>query len=340
MERNHILKSINEKSQEFDALVEQLRSVHLHNGHSFDIDFTLETVGLENEASLRLLETLRTNLHELIDSYRQGLSNKPFSRCPFTGKTVSLSIDTEGIDGLWWNSDNPIRLDAEAPKTFFAYDGAMKLNDQIESTLFPVLPGPNSPFVLTRLLQYDQVKAVISQVNVGLHAGYLITYFCDPFLIYEPRINDWGTRRYWESNPLAGDFTTPGKWISLDPLKSELDFDLAYWMAKGKLFWIKPGDTSLRLRVAIDECPFLQIEGNGKYQEIKQGQHLFLQEFETIYRSIDEFYSLFPDDELQIIQKEIDENIIEAINETINNAIPEDIATDSKKKEVTTHDNL
>jgi len=338
MNRNDLLNTLNEKSHEFDNLVIHLRTTLQEKGHSFDSAFSLDTVGPENEASLLLLDTLRNSLDELVESYKHGLVNKPVSRCPFTGKILSTSVDTEGIDGLWWNSDNPIRLDVDAPKTFFAYDGAMKLNDTLESTLFPILPGPDAPFVLPRLLSYDQVKAVISQVNVGEHIGYLMTYFCEPFLIYEPRINDWGTQRYWEPNPLAGDFTTPGKWISLDPQKSELDFDLTYWMEKGKLFWIKPGDESLRLRVNTENCPFLNLKSNGKYQEVKQGQLTLLEKIETVYQSIEAFNSSFSTEELRRIHMEIEEAIVMDKNVTMEINSNMAIELENKEKEVTTNE--
>lgn len=306
MDRKEILQEIFDKSKEFDDCLEHLQQALWTKGLAFDNQMTIDTVGEENGEFFKALEASRSRLAMLGDSYKELLINKPVTRCPFTGNVVEMSVDMDGIDGLWWNSDNPIRLDISAPKTFFAYDGAMKLNQSLEKTPFTVAPGPDSPFVLPRLLSFDQVKAVISQIQVGEHIGYLMTYFCDPFLVYEPRINDWGTNRYWESNPLPGDFSTPGKWIPLDPLKSEMDFDLTHWMQKGKLMWIKPGDTSLRVRSSINSCPFLQLEGKRELQVIKQGELSYNKGFDYVYRTEEEFEALFSKEELNRINEEIE----------------------------------
>jgi hypothetical protein len=305
MERDEILTSLYTMVTDFDDLVLLLKKVAIQQGQLGDFELTAEALGNEYVDKTTKLTELKEGMNLLLEKYRGTLLNKPYSRCPFTGELLSLSIDTNGLDGLWWNSQNPIRLDKKAPSTFYAFDGAMKLGNTLETPPFTVLPGPEIPFVLPRLLNFDQVKAVISQVLIGEHIGYLIAYYCDPFLNYEPRINEWGTERYWEPNPIPGDLTTPGKWISLDPLKSERSFDLDYWILNGKLHWIAPMDETLRLRSSLTDCPFIQLSGSTKYQSVQKGVLSHIEEVEPVFQTEEEFYARIPKEAFAEIENEL-----------------------------------
>lgn len=305
MTRNEILKQLFSYVQEFDALSSKLRSISIEKGFYVDEDLNIDTVGAEHEELLLQWNEIKVTMDNLVEMYQKQLKYSSISRCPFTGEAVEWNIDDEGLDGLWWNIDNPIRQDIKAPSTFYAIDGAMKLSSNIEAAPFTVKPGPDIPYVLPRLLELDQVKAVISQLSIGEHTGFCITYFCDPYLKYLPRINEWGTDRYWESNPIIGDSYSPGRWVSLDPYKSDRDFDLKYWIQKGKLFWIKPNDPNLRLRISVTDCPFIDLVGDTRYKVIQEGKYEYENPIDYKFRSFDAFKSIISDEELKEIEEEI-----------------------------------
>lgn len=306
MDRKELLKALFNDSKEFDRISAVLYASCLENGHLGEFNITKETVGPKCFDLFEQWSSLQTKMTEYVDIYRAMLTYKTVSRCPFTGETVEMDIDLLGIDGLWWNSESPIRGEVIAPSTFFAFDGAMQCDDQLEDTPFEVKPGPDIPFVIPSLLEKDNVKAVISELKVGKHTGYLIVYYSDPFLYYEPRVNDWGTERYWEPNPLIGDLATDGKWISLDPLKSERDFDLLSWIQCGKLLWLEPEDPRYLLHTSVKRCPFIHLSGETTIKTII-GQTV-KREAPTVYQfsEFKTFKSRFTDNELEQLREEIE----------------------------------
>jgi hypothetical protein len=215
---------------------------------------------------------LDKEIQELVRRYLEGLPVRDLSRCPFTGEKLSLAIDDLGLDGLWWNYDAPKRPKIKHPATYFALDGALKLGGEVEKAPFLVSPGPDVPFVLPRLLEYAQVKAVISFVQIGAHTAYPIVYYADPMLYGEKRVNDWGTKRYWETGSVIPELATPGQYVSLIPDADEYDFDLKPWIKAGKLLWILPGDADLTLHGHVSHCPYLELPGSRRLKFIKDGR--------------------------------------------------------------------
>ena len=210
---------------------------------------------------------LSQEMASLVDQYITRTPKVPLSRCPFTGDVFSHSLDTGGLDGLWWNSDSPQRpVDNQLP-TFFAFSGAMKLAPApVEVAPFIAEPGPGRPFVSPRLLSYQQIKAVLSTVQIGMHTGYVVAYFADPMLFTEPRLSDWGSNwyRYTDETGLS--------WINEGPSDDLRSFDLAPWIRSGQLLWIKPGDASLTLRSDLATCPYLDLDGPLDNQFVHNGQ--------------------------------------------------------------------
>jgi hypothetical protein len=208
----------------------------------------------------------------LAEDYMADLPNLPLSRCPFTGDVFSMAIDTQGLDGLWWNSDRPMRPSAESLSTFFALDGALKLEGSPERFPFICAPGPDVPYVLPRLLAYVQVKAVVSCIKVGQHTAYPVIYFSDPPLDGVKRVNDWGTERYWETGTPIPELLTPGQWVQLTPDPGEWAFDLAPWIKAGKVLWIAPEDDHFVLRSTVSDCPYLQLSGSHQAKYIQDAK--------------------------------------------------------------------
>lgn len=205
-------------------------------------------------------------LMDLAGRYVAGIPVLPLSRCPFTGDVFSHSLDTAGLDGLWWNSDSPQRPVETLLPTFFAFSGAMQLAKPVEAAPFIAEPGPGLPFVLPRLLAYQQVKAVLSTVPVGQNTGFVVTYFADPMLYTEARVNDWGSNRYQYTDE------TGRSWINEGPADDLRHFDLAPWIQSGQLLWIRPGDPELTLHSDLETCPYLDLEGPLANQFVQHGR--------------------------------------------------------------------
>lgn len=222
------------------------------------------------------------SIDALLEQYVNGLPLRDISRCPFSGEVMQMPIDDLGLDGVWWNYYAPKRPECTLPKTFFALDGAMKLGSKIEHFPYVCHPGPDVPFVLPRLLEYIQVKAVISTIQIGAHTAYPVVYFADPPLSSVMRTNDWGTNRYWETGSVIPELSNPGEYISLTPDEEEYDFNLEPWIKAGKLLWIAPNDKQMTLHGHTSQCPYLQLSGSQKLQWIQNGQVWIENEDDTV----------------------------------------------------------
>lgn len=200
--------------------------------------------------------------------YFDGLPSVPISRCPFTDVVVTRTIDTFGIDGPWWDHDDSQRGFPLYPDSVWSLSGSMRLAEPVESADFLVKPGPAVPYVLEHLIRHRSITAVISTVPVGRHLGYVVVYFLDgdegPALL--ARSNDWGAPDHWYRDD-------NGWWHdSVAEYEEERDFDLARWVANGKLKWIQPGDADLRLRGDVPHCPYLGLEGTQESQRVQDGE--------------------------------------------------------------------
>ncbi|HEV2953962.1 MAG TPA: hypothetical protein VG015_07715 [Candidatus Dormibacteraeota bacterium] len=201
---------------------------------------------------------------EIQQEYEKGLPHPELSRSPFTGRKTAHSLDDQGLDGLWWDYNQPIRPVNESPgSTFFSLTGALAFGGPVEPAPFPRRPGPQAPFVVPRMLLHPDVKAVISTIRVGAHTGYSIVYYADPVPPLLARFNHWGANYYaYESDE---------SWNSWDRLveeEQEIDFDLGPWITSGDLLWIAPDDMSLTLRATLEGCPYLDLPGSQEWTVI------------------------------------------------------------------------
>lgn len=226
----------------------------------------------ENEIVRAQLEALVTKADELISRYLDGLPERRLSRCPFTGEILYMRIDDIGLDGFFWNNSAPRRPEQKFPETFFAIDGALKLQGTPEKSPLLCSPGPDLPYALPRLLRYDEIKAVVSCIKIGPHTAYPIVYYADPVPEGVFRVNDWGTERYWEPGTPDPEIFTPGLYIDVPAEPEEMDFELEPWIKEGKLLWIAPGDESLTLHGHAYGCPYLDLPGSRNPKYIQNGE--------------------------------------------------------------------
>jgi hypothetical protein len=237
------------------------------------------------DSDLAAQQAIDREMRTLVDRYVAATPILALSRCPFTGEVFRHSLDPFGLDGLWWNSDSPQRPLETLIPTFFAFCGAMQLREPLETAPFIAEPGPGVPYVLPRLLEYQQIKAVLSSVAVGSHQGFVITYFAEPMLYETPRANDWGSGRYSYTDE-DGRF-----WVNEAPPDDLRAFDLEPWIRAGQLLWIRPGDPTLTLRSDLATCPYLDLQGPEANQFVQNGR-VWLQPEASSIREDEYPYSL------------------------------------------------
>lgn len=206
------------------------------------------------------------NIGDACSQYTRGLPRRAVSRDPHTGNLVTLALDTWGLDGPFWDREGPVRPVQERPWTLTAMTGAIQLDGGAEWTDHVVMPGPDRPFVLPRLLQ-GSGRAVISQLRIGMHPAWLILYFhLDPWDL-GPRYNAWGDM--WHHYP---DGHGEVQRVHVDERREPIDLDVGRWMDVGRLLWLDPGDPSLTLQEGWEGCPFLDVEGHGRLQVVQHGR--------------------------------------------------------------------
>jgi hypothetical protein len=229
------------------------RAVRLRAGLRVMLEDLVESH--EDDDEMELLEAL----DDVTDAYLAALPRVDVARCPFTGVTATIAIDTYGLDGPWWNALAALRPVEARPATLVAFTGALRLAAEVERPRHLVKPGPGVPFVLPRLMAVDGVRAVIRAVAVGAHLGWTIAYFAERFPEDAARANDWGADHY----PLADG------WDAVPDSGEVRDFDLAPWIERGRLAWIAPGDATLTPRTTVEGCPFVGLAGERGIQRIE-----------------------------------------------------------------------
>ncbi len=215
----------------------------------------------------------KDRLRSLAQQYSHGLPTVPLSRCPYCQIINHLPFDHYNLDGLWWHYEQDVRARGRQQLCphFLTLSGAVKLADEIIWSPIEVLPGPEVPFIVPHMLQDDSIKAVISQINVGAHTTYPIVYFSQvkPVKIENP-VCEWGKN-------VAVLVQKDGEFQSLLSsyyryLDKYGDFDLAPWIARGKVLWIEPDDELFNLRSeSDDQCPYLNLSGNLGALKLRQG---------------------------------------------------------------------
>jgi len=210
-----------------------------------------------------------TRSHESRARYRDLLPELPISRCPFTDEVLTWAIDTVDLDGWFWEQDNPVRrFTGTIPPHFLAFGGSMRLHTPLTWAPFLAVPGPGAPAVLPHLLEDPDIIAVISQLSVGRHTGWPVTYWAPRGGEKRTLVNNWGSNhydRYLENG-------RPDGWDETATTARYYDFDLGPWLVRGKLRWIAPDDTTLTPRTGPQDCPYLNVPGEHLIARIRKGR--------------------------------------------------------------------
>jgi hypothetical protein len=226
-----------------------------------------EAFALEDADEFDAARPLWRRRDQITRRYKDLLPEIPVARCPSTGAVIRWPIDTVDLTGWFWDYDAPLRRVVPVPPTWRAMTGAVRLAEPVETAPFLCSPGPGVPFVVTRIIESPDIQAVISQVSIGRHIGWPITYF-GPSPHGVSLVDLWGTRSY-------PTFDDEGTWTGLAqaiPKVEDYDFDLEPWLRSGQLLWIEPDDESATLRDTVEGCPYLGLDGIRRLQYIQDGK--------------------------------------------------------------------
>lgn len=216
----------------------------------------------------------KESLFAALAEYGDRLPRVRMSTCPYTGAPYLRAFDPFGLDGPWWHKLKIFDIEEpQPPKTFRVILGALALHGRTPSeTTEEVLPGPEVPFVVPRLLGLPGMVAVVSRLEMATgDAAYPIVYFSDqptePALLHQ----FWLRQDYWFADAKG----RRGFIIANDPW----DFDLAPWVGSGKLKWIAPGDASGAVADASSgaPCPYLGLAGDPQPQSLEGGERELLE---------------------------------------------------------------
>lgn len=197
-------------------------------------------------------DRLSSRLRQLPSIYAAALPNFVFSRCPFCDSALSGSFDPWGFDGFWWVPKH--RGKVVPPKGcehFRVLLGAVSLEGQPPITgRFEAQLGPDTPYVIPRLLQLPTMMAVIH--SIPMQPGYQafpIAYFSQEVPPIGSLTQGWVETSYSFQNATGQyDWT-----VRNDPW----DFNLAPWIASGHVRWTIEGNPDALLAPPTGTaCPY------------------------------------------------------------------------------------
>src|SRR5438067_4305000 len=110
--------------------------------------------------------------------YFERLPKPVMSCCPFDQKPLRRSFDPFGLDGPWWEPDAITQEPPSCPH-FCVLQGAVNFAGKPPlAGKHQIRPGPQVPFVIPRLLEYEGMIAVISQLRMeNGYIAYPVAYF-------------------------------------------------------------------------------------------------------------------------------------------------------------------
>jgi hypothetical protein len=216
---------------------------------------------------------LRESYYLALGEYADRLPRQVISVCPHTGKPFKKSFDRWGLDGPWWHMDREVTIEEPAPPpTFKVLQGALAMKGRTPTEVRDaVIPGPEVPFVIPRLLSLPGMVAVVSRLQLETgDTAYPITYF-SPEEIPHPKLHQfWLRQDYW--------FEKDGKssWLIANDV---WDFNLEPWLSSGKLRWTEGEGEAMHVVEGRDpkSCPFLNLPGDRQPQSLGFGKRKLLE---------------------------------------------------------------
>lgn len=237
---------------ERDALVAELRA----------LERSLFPPEDEPEPTRRESARLWEGWYRAAGEYADRLPRVAMGACPFTGAPLKRAFDPFGLDGPFWWKDRPFAIDEpDAPPAFKVVLGALALHGRNPTeTLDEVIPGPEVPFVVPRLLGLPGMVAVISRLECETgDTAYPISYWSAAQIAAEDLHQPWLRQELW----------IDGSWlIATDPW----DFELSRWIGLDKLFWYDAESGRVLGAGSGARCPYLDLAGERAPQSLSGGE--------------------------------------------------------------------
>lgn len=244
-----------------DALVRRVR----------DLEARLYPPPEAAQPSERERELAREAYYVALSEYFDRLPRVLMSVCPFTGEPVRRAYDPWGLDGFWWHQRPLGRIEEPAaPDTFRTLLGALSLAGRKPSeAVEPVLPGPEVPFVVPRLLQLPGMVAVLHRLTLESgDVAHTVGYFSTEDIPSDFLHQNWLRADLWFKDD-EGDTS----WLIAN---DAWDFELAPYVAAGTLRWVQDGpDGPVVASVADGPCPYVGLPGERRPQFVSNGEREF-----------------------------------------------------------------
>ena len=218
---------------------------------------------------------LRERYYQGLAEYADRLPRIPMGACPFTGEILLRSFDPFGLDGWWWHLDRPMRVEEpRAPAAFQVLLGAWKLGRPAPTEVKNVVkPGPDVPFVVPALFTLPGMQAVIARVELPTgDVAWPISYWSEEKIDQKNLHQPWCREMFW--------FPTESGAAGWSIANFPWDFDLAKWVAVGKLAWVDLKEAApkvVRENLSFlydlpgDRAPQLLAEGERNLLELPDG---------------------------------------------------------------------
>jgi hypothetical protein len=200
-----------------------------------------------------------------VEDYRQGLPHVTMSVCPFCAAAFVHTFDPYDMDGQFWRAAVPKSYEPTPCDHLCFFRGAVHLGEHRAPRgprMGYVYPGPEVPYVIPKQLDLPGVIAVIGELAMepGWQA-YTIAYFANPKPAAELLTHNWCETMYSYLSSRTGD---PENDYPNDPW----DFELAPWIARGKLLWCVPGSGNATLADPKTACPYLNLPGRREALQV------------------------------------------------------------------------
>lgn len=211
---------------------------------------------------------LRETYYQVLGEYADRLPRITISVCPFTGARLKHSFDPWGLDGPWWHYSREVEIqEPAAPPSFKVVLGAVNFHGRLPvEARESVMPGPETPFVVPRLLSLPGMIAVVSSLKMETgDTAYPVVYFSETDIPHSSLHQFWLQQEYWfEVNGKSSWLIANDKW----------DFDLQPWINSGKLRWIRPDDSKSQVVDGRngEACPYVGLPGDRFPQSVAFGE--------------------------------------------------------------------
>lgn len=213
----------------------------------------------------RRRQKVRQELEELEDEYIHRLPILQLSRCPYCNEPLLRQFDPYDLNGEWWN---PLWHDRDDPPTckhFLVLQGALNLNGLTPTevqTKDGIVPGPEVPFVIPRLLEMEGMVTVVHTLPVaGRYTAYPIGYFAFQRPLQTENTQSWCRATFSLDEVM---------WTSRN---EHYDYDIIPWVKRGKVFWLDPNDPTLPVAKGPPEnYPFSHVTGRHSFYSLVKGE--------------------------------------------------------------------